>query len=85
MQDMRLSLHAESVIKDKERFIKGILKDMGSINRDRSKSLSGRVRKLKAEVAEADERYVKLYDDQFTPLVPFYDGGCGFMYQRFNP
>ena len=64
-----IRLHAESVIKDKERFIKGILKDMGSINRDRSKSLSGRVRKLKAEVAEADERYVKLYDDLSNGII----------------
>lgn len=64
-----IRLHAESVIKDKERFIKGILKDMGSINRDRSKSLSDRVRKLKAEVAEADERYVKLYDELSNGII----------------
>ena len=42
---------------------------MGSINRDRSKSLSDRVRKLKAEVAEADERYVKLYDDLSNGII----------------
>jgi predicted metal-binding transcription factor (methanogenesis marker protein 9) len=64
-----IRLHAESVINDKERFIKDTLKDMGSMNCDRSKSLSDRVRKLKAEVAEADERYVKLYDDLSNGII----------------
>ena len=42
---------------------------MGTMNRDKAEALSDKVKKLKGEVAEADERYVKLYDDLSDGII----------------
>ena len=64
-----IQTHAEKVIHDKDKFIREVLKGMGTVNRDKVKSYAERIAKLKSEVAEADERYVKLYDDLSDGII----------------
>ncbi len=64
-----VQLHAEKAIKDKDRFIRNVMRGMGTVNRDKVKDYSDKIKKLKSEVAEADERYVKLYDDLSNGII----------------
>ena len=64
-----IQAHAGKAIKDKDKFIRGVMRGMGTVNRDKAEALSEKMKKLKAEVAEADERYVKLYDDLSNGII----------------
>lgn len=60
---------AESVVADREEFMENILHGMGDVSREAARELSERLEKLKAENEEADERYVKLYDDLSKGII----------------
>ena len=64
-----IRVHAQKAIRDKDKFIRSIMSGMGTMNRDKAEALSDKVKKLKGEVAEADERYVKLYDDLSDGII----------------
>lgn len=64
-----IQVHAEKAIKDKDKFIRSVMRGMGTVNRDKADVLAEKMKKLQAEVAEADERYVKLYDDLSSGII----------------
>lgn len=64
-----IQAHAQKAIRDKDKFIRSIMTGMGTVNRDKAQALADKVKKLKGEVAEADERYIKLYDDLSNGII----------------
>ena len=64
-----IQVHAGKAIKDKDKFIRDVMRGMGTVNRDKADALAEKMKKLRAEVAEADERYVKLYDDLSNGII----------------
>ncbi len=60
---------AENVVTDREEFVENVLHGLGDVNREVARELSARVDKLRAENEEADERYVKLYDDLTNGII----------------
>lgn len=57
------------MVTDREEFVEHILHDMGDVSREVAKDLSARADKLRRENEEADERYVKLYEDLTNGII----------------
>ena len=61
--------HAQKAIRDKEKFIRNVMRRMGANGQDKAKAFAEKVAKLRKENADADERYVKLYDDLSNGII----------------
>ena len=64
-----IQAHARKAIKDKDKFIHDVMRRMGANGQDKAKAFAEKVAKLKRENAEADERYIKLYDDLSNGII----------------
>ena len=65
-----IRMHAEKVIKDRDKFVRNVMKRMGVRRIESADAIRKRVTELKAEQEEADRRYVKLYDDLSDGVIP---------------
>ena len=74
--------HASQAMKDKEKFIKSVLRSMNESNTERSDKTKAEIEKLKSRNAELDRMYIKLYEDysggvlsekKFTMLSAHYE------------
>ena len=64
-----IQAHAQKALKDKEKFIRDLMRRMGVNGQDKVRAFSDKLMKLKKENAEADERYIKLYDDLSNGII----------------
>ena len=64
-----IQAHARKAIRDKDKFIHDVMRRMGANGQEKAKTFSDKLAKLKKENAEADERYVKLYDDLSNGII----------------
>ena len=74
--------HASQAMKDKEKFIKSVLRSMNESSAERSDKTKAEIEKLKSRNAELDRMYIKLYEDysggvlsekKFTMLSAHYE------------
>jgi DNA invertase Pin-like site-specific DNA recombinase len=61
--------HAESVINNREEFVRNIMQGLSGTNQNSHEHMEKRIAELKARNDDADKRYIKLYDDRTQGIV----------------